>query len=181
MPWFRHPIHYRLLDPANTTPGAARPLFSEESAVQVLLAPTALFAAPIRMSLRAYVPLEVEFAPQQWLSSRRVMIDSGAGLSTFSAEWAREFGIALPPRSCRLQLDTATGRVSVTVYDLDLNVRFPRLRDCPFSLAVVFSEAHPPTTPPLIGLHNLLNYWRFTFDGSFDPAAAMGHMRFDTL
>jgi hypothetical protein len=47
----------------------------------------------------------------------------------------------------------------------------------PFSPAVVFSDAHPPTVPPLIGLHNLLNSRRYTFDG----VAVMGHMRFETL
>ena len=39
----------------------------------------------------------------------------------------------------------------------------------------------PPRSQPLVGLHNLLNYWRYTFDGSFEPAAMMGHMRFESL
>jgi hypothetical protein len=51
----------------------------------------------------------------------------------------------------------------------------------PFSLAVVFSDSHPPHVPPLIGLHNLLNYWRCTFDGSPEPGAVTGNMRFETL
>ena len=49
------------------------------------------------------------------------------------------------------------------------------------SLAVVFSEAHAPDVPPLLGLHNLLDYWRFTFDGASEPGAEMGHMKFETL
>ena len=50
-----------------------------------------------------------------------------------------------------------------------------------FSLAVLFSEDYPPTAPPLLGLHNLLNSWRFTIDGTPEPAASMGHVKFETL
>ena len=67
------------------------------------------------------------------------------------------------------------------VRDADLRVRFARLREHPFELAVLFSDDYPPSAPPLLGLHNLLNYWRFTFDGAFEPAALAGHMRFEIL
>ena len=67
------------------------------------------------------------------------------------------------------------------VGDADLHVRFARLREHPFELAILFSDDYPPSAPPLLGLHNLLNYWRFTFDGAFEPAALVGHMRFEIL
>ena len=72
------------------------------------------------------------------------------------------------------------GRIPAA-YDLDLNARFRRMSEHPFSLAVVFSDAHPPNVPPLIGLHNLLNYWQYTFNGSLKGIAIMGYMRFETL
>jgi hypothetical protein len=99
----------------------------------------------------------------------------------FSAEWARTNRFSLPPVAHSLPIETATGVVSARVYDVELNARFRRMPEHPFSLAVVFSEAHPPTVPPLLGLHNLLNYWRFTFDGTSEPGAEMGFMRFETL
>jgi hypothetical protein len=155
MPWFRQPIPYELLQPDPS--------------------------GPVRMVLRAQVPLELERVPGVWVPVRRAVIDTGASLCIFSAAWARANGLLLPPTSSSLTTTTAAGRLSGRVYDLDLNARFRRMPKFPFSLAVVFSEAHPPTVPPLIGLHNLLNYWRFTFDGSPEPTAPMGHMRFEIL
>jgi hypothetical protein len=155
MPWFRHPIDHRIreYDPAG----------------------------PLRMSLRAIIQLQLERRPGKWILVPNAILDTGASLCTFSAAWARSNGFRLPLVSNTIPLLTATGTVPARVYDIDLNARFRRLPECPFSLAVVFSEAHPPTVPPLLGLHNLLNYWRYTFDGTFEPAAMMGHMRFETL
>lgn len=155
MPWFRQPIYrrLRLYDPAG----------------------------PWRLSLRAIVPFELERSPGDWAFVPDAILDTGAGLCVFSAAWARVNGFALPPVSHALPFDTAGGAVSARVYDVDLNARFHRMPECPFPLAVVFSEAHPPDVPPLLGLHNLLNYWRFTFDGTHEPGADAGFMRFETL
>jgi hypothetical protein len=155
MPWFRHPIAYRILHPDPD--------------------------GPLRMRLRATVPLELERAPGGRVRVRDAVLDTGASLSVFSTAWARENGFSLPTVSSALATITAAGSRRGQVYDLDLNARFARMPEHPFSLAVVFSGTHPPNVPPLIGLHNLLNYWRFTFDGSDEPAAPMGHMRFETL
>ena len=155
MAWFRHPIHHRILQPDPN--------------------------GPFRMRLRAIVPVELERAPGIWIPVLDATVDTGSSLCTFSTVWARQHSFLLPTVSAALPTTTAAGHRSARVYDLDLNARFRRMPECSFSLAVVFSDAHPPNVPPLIGLHNLLNYWRYTFDGSFEPAAMMGHMRFESL
>jgi uncharacterized protein Usg len=80
-----------------------------------------------------------------------------------------------------MPLLTAAGNRDARVRDADLRVRFRQLPEHPFDLAVLFSDDYPPTAPPLLGLHNLLNYWRFTFDGASESGAIMGHMRFESL
>jgi hypothetical protein len=155
MPWFRQPVHSRILQPDPD--------------------------GPLRMRLRAIVPIELERTPGVWIPVFDAVVDTGSSLCTFSASWARQHQFALPAVSAALPTTTAAGRLPGRVYDLDVNARFRRMPEFPFSLAVVFSEAHPPTIPPLIGLHNLLNYWRFAFDGSPEPVAPMGHVRFDSL
>lgn len=155
MPWFRHPILSRIIQPDPT--------------------------GPLRMDFRARIPIELERRPGDWMLVPDAILDTGASLCVFSATWARGSGFALPPVAHTLPITTAAGSVPTRVYDLDLNARFRRMPECPFSLAIVFSEAHPPNVPPLVGLHNLLNYWRFTFDGTPEPAAMVGHMKFETL
>jgi hypothetical protein len=125
------------------------------------------------MSLQARIPIELERSPGDWVPIRRAILDTGASLCVFSAAWARGNGFTLPRLAHTLPITTAAGSVPARVYDLDLNARFRRMPECPFSLAIVFSEAHPPNVPPLVGLHNLLNYWRFTFDGTPEPGADM--------
>jgi hypothetical protein len=49
-----------------------------------------------------------------------------------------------------------------------------------FTLAWVIVEDADRAPPPLLGLHNLLDAVRFTFDGTLEPPAFMGHMRFET-
>ena len=155
MPWFRQPIQHRIIQP---DPGG-----------------------PLRMRLRAVTPFELERRPGEWVLAPEAILDTGASLCIFSAAWARAHRFQLPPASAGLPTTTAAGLLRSRAYDLDLNARFSWMPEHPFSLAVVFSEAHPPTVPPLIGLHNLLNYWRITFNGSDEPGAIMGHMRFETL
>ncbi len=155
MPWFRHPIHHRIIQPDPN--------------------------GPLRMFLRAVIPFELERRPGDWMPVPDAVLDTGASLCTFSAAWARASGFQLPRTPAALPLVTAAGPLATRVYDLDLNARVRRMPECPFSLAVVFSDSHPPNVPPLLGLHNLLNYWRITFDGADEPAALMGHMRFDVL
>jgi hypothetical protein len=155
MPWFRHLIDHRIFQPDPT--------------------------GPFRMRLKAVVPIELERTPGVWIPVLDAILDTGASFCTFSAAWARQHQFQLPPTSSALPVVTAAGRRPARVYDVDLNARFRRMPEYPFSLAVVCSDAHPSNVPPLIGLHNLLNYWRYTFDGSDDPIAITGHMRFETL
>src|ERR1043166_8982516 len=98
MPWFRQPIPYDLIQPDPS--------------------------GPIRMALHAYVPMEFELTPRIWTPIRRAVIDSGASLCIFSAQWARANGFRLPTTSSRLPVVTATGTVRTRVYDVDLNARF---------------------------------------------------------
>lgn len=136
---------------------------------------------PLQTGLRAQVPIELECSPSRWVLESNAVIDTGSAVCLFSATWARANGLPLPPASRIISLNTAGGRTINRVYDLTVNVRFERMPEVPFSLAVVFSDAHPPGRPALIGLYNFLAYWRVTFDGSYEPAAPAGHMRFETL
>jgi hypothetical protein len=155
MPWFRQPIARSVIQPDPS--------------------------GPFRMNLRAVIALELERRPGDWMLMPDAILDTGASLCIFSAAWARANGFTLPLAYSALSITTAAGPVRTRVYDVDLNARFRRMPECSFSLAVVFSERHPPNVSPLIGLHNLLNSWRVTFDGAQEPAALMGHMRFETL
>jgi hypothetical protein len=155
MPWFRHPLSWRLRAPDPT--------------------------GPIRVSIRARIELEIELPSKRWFPVRNCLVDMGASFTIFSTDWARTYGITVPAAVSTMPLLTAAGNRNARVRDADLRVRFARLREYPFELAVVFSDDYPPTAPPLIGLHNLLNHWRFTFDGAPELAAIMGHMRFETL
>lgn len=155
MPWFRQPLDHRLRQPDPN--------------------------GPIRVSIRARIELHIERVPGVWLGVDNFLVDTGASFTILSTEWARAQGFSVPRAVSQMPLMTAGGDRTARVRDADLRVRFARLCEHPFDLAVVFSEAHPPTVPPLLGLHNLLNTWKYTFDGTPEPAALMGHMRFDTL
>jgi hypothetical protein len=155
MPWFRQPLTFRVRQPDPN--------------------------GPIRVSIRARIDLEIERSPGDWLQIESALIDTGASFVILSAAWARRQRIPVPSAVSVMPLITVGGNRNASVRDADLRVRFGRLREYPFVLAVVYSEDYPPTAPPLIGLHNLLNFWRFTFDGAPDPAAIMGHMRFEIL
>lgn len=154
MPWFRHPI----------TRSDVRP----DPHV------------PARVQLRASVRIELERVPGHWVRAPDAVIDTGSAICLFSATWARANGFRLPP-STTLPVRTAGGQVSGRVYEGDTTARFARMPEVPFALATVFSDAHPPGLPALIGLHNILTYWRITFDGTREPGAPAGHMRFETL
>jgi hypothetical protein len=75
---------------------------------------------------------------------------------------------------------TANELISEVVRDIDLRIRFARMPEHVFNLAWNLVDTADELTPPLLGLHNLLDAVRFTFDGSLEPAACMGHMRFET-
>ena len=153
MPWFRNPLTWRLRQPD--------------------------LSGPIR--IRANVELEIRLPSGRWFPVRNCLLDTGASFTIFSTAWARAAGIPIPQPISTMPLLTAAGNRNARVRDADLHVRFRLLREFPFNLAAVFSDDYSPTAPPLLGLHNLLNSWRFTFDGTPNPAAIMGHMWFETL
>ncbi len=155
MPWFRVPLTYRLRQPDPT--------------------------GPIRVSIRAVVQLDIEFRSGTWLQTEGALVDTGASFALLSTAWARRRRLPVPAAASTMPLLTAAGNRDARVRDADLRVRFRQLPEHPFDLAVLFSDDYPPTAPPLLGLHNLLNYWRFTFDGASESGAIMGHMRFESL
>ncbi len=119
--------------------------------------------------------------PGRWIRVPDAILDTGSSVCLFSATWARANGFALPPVSSTLPTRTAGGHVPSRIYERDTNARFARMPEVPFVLATVFSDAHPPGVPALIGLHNFLTFWRVTFDGTREPGAPAGHMRFETV
>lgn len=151
MPWFRQPIERRF------RPGSGRTV------------------------LRTTIRLELELARGDWVEVSDAVIDTGSSICLVSATWARANGFTLPPTSSVLPVRTAGGHVSGRVYERNTDARFVRMPEVPFTLATVFSDSHPPGLPALIGLHNFLHFWRVTFDGTREPAAPAGHMRFETL
>ena len=153
--WFRQPLHWRIIDPDPT--------------------------GPARMLIQARINLEIEISPGRWHPLPDVRVDTGASMTIISSSWARSVDLPLPDRSHRLGLTTAGGLRELEVYDLDLRVRFPRAREREFTLACVCrEEGDTRTTPPLLGLHNLIDSWRIIVDGNFEPAAPMGHLRFES-
>src|SRR6266542_5909953 len=98
MPWFRQPIHSRIIQPDPN--------------------------GPLRMRLQAIVPFELERVPGDWVLAPGAVLDTGASLCIFSAAWARANRFRLPPLSSSLPTTTAAGRLPGRVYDLDLNARF---------------------------------------------------------
>ena len=155
MPWFRQPISWRIMQPD--------PL------------------GPMRLRLRSCVDIEIERVAGDWITVKDfALVDSGASYTTISADWARAIGLSIPVNSSRLPVVTAAGRFDHIVHDGDIRIRFVRMPEVEFTLGCVFSENYSPSSPLLIGLHNILDHWSFGFHGESDPDAPMGHMRFET-
>jgi hypothetical protein len=154
MPAFQIPIAWRITDP-----GAS---------------------GPIRRFLRATVAATVENERSEPIHVENFVLDTGATYTTVSAAWARAHRISVPSTSSTLRIRTANGVVASVVRDGELRVRFPQLPDHVFRLYCVFSEQLPPTTPPLLGLNDLLDVFRVTFDGCWSPGAEMGHISLET-
>jgi hypothetical protein len=138
---------------------------------------------PLRLLLRAAVDLEIERASGDWLLVTDLfLLDTGASLVTVGADWATAHGLPFSPQVVHFRSRTAAGPVDRLVHDGELRVRFPKLPECEFLLACIFSEGYHAQSPPLLGLHNFLDYWRFTVDGRAQPPdALMGSIRFEFL
>lgn len=134
---------------------------------------------PIRRSFRARVAAEVRDRTGVW-TPVDFIVDTGASATIASAAWARDQRLALPDETSTVSVRTAAGLARSTVRDGELRLRFPPLPGHVFRLYCVFSEAMPAATPPLLGLNDLLDVFRLTFDGSPRPDAPMGSMLFET-
>lgn len=137
-------------------------------------------AGPIRRILRATVRVEVRTGGGAFIQERNAVVDTGAGYTMMSTSQARAMGIPFPPETSRLSMGTAVGGVPSRVHDGELRVRFAALPGHVFRLYCVFNEDMPASVPLLLGLNDLFDVFRVTFDGGFAPDAPMGHMRFDT-
>ena len=75
---------------------------------------------------------------------------------------------------------TSAGSRPGVVRDGELRVRFDALPGHLFRLYCVFSEDVPPSVPPLLGLNDFADVFRFTVDAAPTPTAAFGAVHFDT-
>jgi hypothetical protein len=150
MPSARIPIHRRVIDPDP--------------------------AGPIRTQLQARLTLDALASNGAWIWVPVCLIDTAANYTTFSATWARLYGIPVPDTTSRLPVRTAAGERVVTVRDGQLRVRFPQFPGRVFTLYCVFSEDYGPAAPPLLGLNNFIDVFRVALDGRYSRDAPAGHV-----
>ncbi|HYH67169.1 MAG TPA: retropepsin-like aspartic protease [Urbifossiella sp.] len=153
MPRFTHPFTYRLR-PADP-------------------------AGPLRMVMWADVLVELRGADGQW-NPINCLVDTGASFSVISTDRARGLGLTVPRRTSRIDVQTADCTTAAVVRDGSLDTRFARLREVTFDLLWLFRDDIPPTVEPVLGLHNLIDLFTVTFDGTPRPDTLMGFMEFVT-
>ncbi|OWK34859.1 aspartyl protease family protein [Fimbriiglobus ruber] len=136
---------------------------------------------PIRRYLRAAVTADIADRRGGYVRSDNLIVDTGAGTTTVSEAWARAHEIAVGTTTFSITMRTAAGLLPSTVRSGELRLRFPQLPDHVFRLYCVFSENIPPTSPLLLGLYDVLDVFRVTFDGRPQPDAVMGAMSFETV
>lgn len=111
----------------------------------------------------------------------RCLIDTGCSTTMMSATTARANGIPFPMDDPQeLTLYTANGAVRSTVYDGELKLQFDACPGHTFRMFCLFSENHAPAAPILLGLHDLIEVFRVTFDGTRSPGLEMGHLTLAT-
>lgn len=97
------------------------------------------------------------------------VVDPGAGITKLSLQLALlsedEGGWDLDVGTDRRQvlLVTAAGRREVLAHYGSVRVKFPSC-DERFEFKCLFVDDWPPETPPLLGLHDVLDFVRITFD-----------------
>lgn len=98
-----------------------------------------------------------------------------------SATRARSLGIPFSTdEPFQLSTLTAGGTVTATVYHGELKIRFVADPTRTYRFFCLFSEHYPPSAPLLLGLHDLLETFRVTVDGTTAPGAEYGSLRFET-
>ncbi len=111
----------------------------------------------------------------------RCILDTGCSTTVMSATGARLLDIPFPTDDPQeLTLNTANGAVRSTVYDGELKLQFDACPGHTFRLFCLFSENHMPAAPILLGLHDLIEVFRVTFDGTRSPGSELGRVTFAT-
>lgn len=109
------------------------------------------------------------------------LIDTGCSTTMMSAVEARAAGIPFPMDDPQeLTLNTANGTVRSTVYDGELKLQFDACPGHTSRLFCLFSENYTPAAPILLGLHDLIEVFRVTFDGTRSPGSELGCVTFAT-
>jgi len=137
-------------------------------------------AGPIRRFVRARLPATIQTLRGTFVRPPQFTLDTGSTYTLMSATLARSRGIPIPDLTSRLPMLTAAGRKETTVRDGELRVRFDALPGHPFRLYCVFSEDVPPSVPPLLGLNDFADVFRFAVDATPTPAAAFGAVHFES-
>ncbi len=137
-------------------------------------------SGPIRRSLKIACSGEVRTRQGRFLPIPEFRIDTGSTYTLMSATLARSMGLEIPATASRLNMTTAAGTRPALVRDGELRVRFDALPGHLFRLYCVFSEDVPPSVPPLLGLNDFADVFRFTVDAAPTSLAAFGAVHFDT-
>jgi len=135
---------------------------------------------PIRRSLRIELKAYVQIRPGEFTPIRDFRVDNGSTYTTMSATLARLLGIPIPATTSRLTSLTTAGRRDALVRDGELRVRFDALPGHLFRLYCVFSEDVPPSVPPLLGLNDFADLFRFTVDAAPTADFPFGSVHFKT-
>ena len=150
MPRFTHPITWHLTNSDEVSPG------------------------PLRITMRADIPVEIEDRVGEWLETT-VVIDTGASYSLIGTRYARgTLNLFIPPPTSVMRLRTATGLVNVPITDGEIHLRFPQLPERTFRLKCMFRD-QSADVPPVLGLHNLIDLITIRFDGTPLPNAGPTH------
>jgi hypothetical protein len=128
-------------------------------------------------SLRAAVNLEVYRPDISAFTCVQFRIDSGSGNPSMSLALAMSLGQEVNVRRGELSVTTATSISWLRVRLGKIKVRFPgSTRE--FEWTCHFYEDRPLRVPPMLGLHNVLDTLRVSFDSKFDPKMPYGAVIF---
>ena len=128
-------------------------------------------------SLRASVKLLVHRPNRPHPATLDFRIDSGSGTPSMSLDLAEMLGIqTIGPRG-QISVTTGAGACWEWVRVGRICVQFPDLgRE--FHWTCHFHEKRPWTVPPMLGLHNVLDSLKLSFDRTRTPDAPYGSVVF---
>ena len=137
-------------------------------------------SGPIRRALRIGLRGAVRTQSGRFAAAQEFRLDTAATYTLMSATLARSMDLPVPTTSSRLTMTTSVGSRPVVVRDGELRVRFDALPGHLFRLYCVFSEDVPPSVPPLLGLNDFADLFRFTVDAAPTADFPFGSVHFDT-